>query len=106
MDQIHKHVRAYLHSCNTTNTEDMESGGLTESGGLYKKVGRGEWLTSTPEWVDMPVQKEEGRWKYDGRGIGERPSGGGCGRDVVFNHGVDLQLQIMEILGEMTAAAH
>ena len=32
-----------------------------------------------------------------------RPSGGGGGRDAVFNHGVDLQLQIMERLGDITA---
>ena len=36
----------------------------------------------------------------------ERPSGGGGGRDTIFNHGIDPQLRIMERLGEMTGAAH
>ena len=55
--------------------------------------------------MDRPAPKEEGCQKSDGHGIGESPSGGGCGRDVVFNNGVDPQLWIMERLVEMTAAA-
>ena len=62
MDQIHKYVQVFLHSCNTTNIEDVELGGLAELGGIHKNVEIGEWLTSTPGWVDSPAQKEEGRW--------------------------------------------
>ena len=54
--------------------------------------------------MDTPAQKEEGRRKSDGHGMGARPSGGGGGIDTVFNHGVDLQLRIMERLGDMTGA--
>ena len=86
MDRIHKRVQVFLHSCNTPAIQDVESGALAEFGGLQKKVERGEWLTSTSVWVDRSVQKEEGRQKYDGHGMGARPSGGGGGRDAVFNH--------------------
>ena len=34
--------------------------------------------------------------------MGARPSGGGGGRNTIFNHGIDLQLRIMERLGDMT----
>ena len=105
MDCIHKRVQVFLHSCNTTAIEDVELGPLTEFGGLQKNVERGGWLTSKPVWVDRPAQKEEGRRKSDGRDIGVRPSGGGGGIDAVFNHGVYMQLRIMERLGDMTAAA-
>ena len=59
----------------------------------------------TPVWMDRQAQKEDGRQKPDGYGIGAMPSGGGGGRDVVFNKGRDPQMRIMEILGEMMAAA-
>ena len=65
MDQIHKHVQVFLHSCNTTAIKEVESGALGEFGGLQKKVERGKWLTSTPVWVKRLVQKEEGRRKSD-----------------------------------------
>ena len=54
--------------------------------------------------MDRPAQKKEGRRKSDGHGIGTRTSVGGGGRDTLFNHGVDLQLWIMERLGDMTVA--
>ena len=76
-----------------------------EIGGLQKKLERGEWLTSTPAWVDRPDQKEEGRCKYERHGMGASPSRGGGGRDAVFNHGLDLQLRIMERHGGMTGVA-
>ena len=59
----------------------------------------------TPLWVDWPEQKEEGCRKSDGNCIGARPSGGGGGRDTIFNYGIDPQLWIMERLGDMTGAA-
>ena len=83
----------------------MESGDLAEFGGIQKKVDIGECLTLTPGWVDRPAQKEEGRRKSDGHGIGARPSGRGGGRNVVLKNGVDPQLHIMERLVDMTAAA-
>ena len=95
----------FLYSCNTTAIEDMELGALTEFVGLQKKVERGEWLTSTPVWLYSPAQKEEGRRKYDEHGMRARPSGGGGGRDTVFNHGVNLQLRFLERLGDMMTVA-
>ena len=62
-------------------------------------------MTSTPVWVDRPAQKEEGLRKSDRHNMGARQSGGGGGRDAVFNHGVDLQLRITERLGYMTVVA-
>ena len=50
MDRIHKRVQVFLHSCNTTANEEVESGAMAEFGGLQKRVERGEWLTSTPVW--------------------------------------------------------
>ena len=38
MDWIHKHVQVFLHSCNTTSIEDVESGALLEFGGIRKKA--------------------------------------------------------------------
>ena len=73
--------------------------------GIQKKVEREEWLNSTPVWVDRPAQKEAGRRKYDGHGIGARMSGRWGGRYAVFNHGVDPQLRIMERLGYMRLLA-
>ena len=55
--------------------------------------------------MDRTAQKEEGHRKLDGHVMGVRPIGGGGGRDAVFNHGVDLQLRIMERLGDMTGVA-
>ena len=34
IDRILKHVQVFLHSYNTTAMEDVESGGLTEFGGI------------------------------------------------------------------------
>ena len=98
MDCIHKRVQIFLNYCNTTVIEDVDLGSLAEFGRLQMKVERGEWLTSTPVWVDRPAQKEEGDQKYDGHGMGARPIGRGGGRDTVFNHGVEQQLRIMETL--------
>ena len=41
----------------------------------------------------------------DEHGMGARPSDRGGGRDTLFNYGIDLQLRIMEILGDITGAA-
>ena len=54
--------------------------------------------------MDRTAQREEGRRKSDGHGMGASTSGGGGGRDVVFNHILDPQLRIMERLGDMTVA--
>ena len=92
MNIIHKRVQVFLHSCNTTATEEVESGALAEFGGLQKRVEIGEWLTSTPVWVERPAPKEERCLKLDGNGLGARQSGGGGrggGRGTVFNHGVN-----------------
>ena len=41
-----------------TAIEDVDSGSLIEFWGIHKKVEIGEWLTSTPVWVDSPAKKE------------------------------------------------
>ena len=75
MDRIYKRVNVFLHSCNTTEIEEVESGALAEFGRLQKKVEREEWLTSTPLWVERLAQKEEGCQKSDRNGFGARQSG-------------------------------
>ena len=52
MDRIHKRVQVFLHSCNTTSIEEVESGALEEFRGLQNRVERGEWMTSLLVWVD------------------------------------------------------
>ena len=90
MDRIHKRVQVFLHSCNTTAIEEVESGALEEFWGLHKRVERGEWMASMPVWVERPAPREEGRRKSEGNGNRAR------------NHGVDLQLRIREKLGILT----
>ena len=70
MDIIHKCVKVFLHSCNTTSIEEVESGALEEFREIQKRVERGEWLTLTPVWVERPAPKEEGRRKSDGNVFG------------------------------------
>ena len=105
INRIHKRVRVFLHSCNTTSIKDVESGALPEIGGLQKKVERGEWLTTTQSWRYHPTPKEERQRKPDGHGRGYRLSIGVGGQDSIHNIGVDPQLWIMEKLGDITAAA-
>ena len=69
MDRIHKRVQVFLHFCNTTAIEEVESVALEEFGGLQKRVERVEWITSTLVWVKRPAPKEEGRRKSDGNGL-------------------------------------
>ena len=77
---------------------------MAEFGGLQKRVERGEWITSTPVWVERLAPKEEGRRKSDGNVLGAWQSGGGGGGGSVFNHGIDPQLRIIENLGSITQA--
>ena len=90
MDWIHKRVQVFLNSCNTTAIEDVESGALEEIRALQKRVERGEWMTSMPEWVKIPAPQEEGRRKSEG--VGNRAR----------NYGVDPQLCIRKNLGIIT----
>ena len=48
MDWIHKRVQVFLHYCNMTEIEDVESGALEEFRGLHKRAETGEWMTSMP----------------------------------------------------------
>ena len=41
MYRIHKRMQVFLHSCNMTAIEEVESRALAEFGGLQKKVERG-----------------------------------------------------------------
>ena len=93
MDCIHKRVQVFLHSCNTTAIEDVESSALEEFRGLQKRVESGEWLTYMPAWVERPAPREEVWRKSEGIGNGAR------------NHGVDLQQRISENLGIITKFA-
>ena len=93
MDWIHKRVKVFLHSCNTMAIEDVDSGVLEDFRGLKKRVERGGWMTSMPEWKERPAPREEGRRKSEGTGNGAR------------NHGVDPQLRIRKNLGILTKFA-
>ena len=106
MDRIHKRLQVFLHSCNTTAIKEVEMGSLAEFGGLQKNMERGEWLTSTPVWVEWPEQKEEGLRKSDRNKFGARQSGGRGGGGTIFNHRIDPQLKIIENMGNMKFSAH
>ena len=79
-------MQVFLHLCNMTTIEDVDSGALADFGELQKKVEKGEWLTSTLVWLKRPAQKEEGRRKLDRNRFGARTSGGEGKRDAIFNH--------------------
>ena len=106
MARIHKRVQVFLHSCNTTSIEEVESGALEEFIGLQKRVERGEWMTSITVWVEQPAPREEGRQKSEGNGTGALQGGRVVVEGTVYNHGVDPQLQISEKFGILTQAAH
>ena len=38
VDRIHKHVQVFLHSCNTTSLDGVETGYLAEFGALQRRV--------------------------------------------------------------------
>ena len=77
MDRIHKPVQVFLYSYNITAVEDVGLGALTEFGGIQKKLERGEWLTSTPVWVDRPAKRRRDsgnltdRVREKGQAVGE-----------------------------------
>ena len=98
-------MQVFLHSCNTTAIEEVESGALEEFGGFQKKLEILEWLTLTLVWVERPAQKEDGRQKSDGNGFGASQSVGGGGGCAIFNHGIDPHLRIIDNLGDMTFMA-
>ena len=52
MDRIHKRVQVFLHSCNTTTIEEVESGALEEFYDLQKRMEIGECMTSMSVWVE------------------------------------------------------
>ena len=58
IDRIHNCVQVFLHSCNVTFIDNVESGALAEFGGLQKKVERRDWLITTTGWFDQPTPKE------------------------------------------------
>ena len=99
IDRIHKRVQVFLHSCNTTSIKDVELGALAEFGEIQKNVERGEWMKTTPVWVDRSTPKEEGQQKSDGHGSGSRMNSQGGGRDSVHKIGVYPQLRFMEKFG-------
>ena len=50
VNRIHKRVQVFLHLCNTTSLEDVDTGALTEFRELQGQVERSECIT-TPVWV-------------------------------------------------------
>ena len=105
IDRIHNCVQVFLHPCNTTSTEDVESGALKEFGWILKKVEIGYWITMMLVWVDRPTPKGKGRRKLDGHGSGYRMRVSRGGKNLVHNIGVNPQLQVMERFGEIISAA-
>ena len=57
-EQIHKRVHVLLHSCNTESLENDKRGALSEFWELQWRFERGECITTTPTWVDIPAAKD------------------------------------------------
>ena len=60
VDRIHKLVQVFLHSCNKTCLDDVETGVLLEFGKLKWHIEWGKWITSTPVWLELPMEIENG----------------------------------------------
>ena len=45
--------------CNMTRLEDVGTGVLLEFRELQRCVERGEWITSTPVYVELPIERED-----------------------------------------------
>ena len=59
VDCIHKHMKEFLHSFNTASLDDINTGMLLEFREIQRWVKRGDWITSTPTWVELPEPKED-----------------------------------------------
>ena len=57
VDHIHKHVYVFLQSRNTTYLDDVDREALSKFGELQRRVEWGEWIISTPTWVELPAPK-------------------------------------------------
>ena len=71
--RIHKWVKFFLHSFNTTCLEDVEMVSPSEFNKIQRCVELVKWITSTPIWVEFPIEKEDGGRKLEsisGRGPG------------------------------------
>ena len=106
MDQIHKQVQVFLHSCNTTSLEEVETRALADFGELQKRVERGEWITTPSAWVEIPEKNNDGRKRLVSGGGARRsiPGGEKLGQQQNMEDGrnpdMDPRIRAMEILRE------
>ena len=103
VDLIHKRVQVFLHLCNTTSLEYVDTGALVEFGELQQRVEWGEWITPPPPtWVEFTAQKTDRRRKSEiDYGLGRGDVGRGSllhiiNREEERNTNTDPRLRIME----------
>ena len=57
LGKSHKWVQVFLNLCNATKLDDVDTTELTDFREIYQKVEQGEWMWSTPLWVEFPSTK-------------------------------------------------
>ena len=52
-----------MDSCNMESLDDVDTVVLAYFRDIKRRVERVGWISSTPLWVEIPVEKEDGKWK-------------------------------------------
>ena len=79
---------------------------------LHIRVERGEWITTTPVWVEILAQNSDGRRKSESGGgswrssSGEEKSGQQRQREEERNPDVDPRLRVVEIFQDFLCEAN
>ena len=79
--------------CNTTALANTKTTDLEMFGELKLRIDRGDCITSTPLWVEIPSKKYDRKWKVEGKGV---TSNDQKRRGTIHNPDPDTQLWMIE----------